>query len=281
VVAHLLDRLAALDLDAVALNLHHGGALVERVIGPGPVYLREDWLRGTAGALRGAASFLSAAGDFLVVSGDGVHEIALDELIETHRRSGAAATVTVKRIERPETCAVVELADDGLVRHFVEKPAEPSGDLASIGAYCFSAEVIELIPDERPYDIAGELIPALLERGLPVASHATAAWWSDIGTPDDLLGANLAAARGDARVGHAEEARTQAAGTRIYAGSRIAADARVEAPAVIGPDASIGAGALVRGSLVLPGASVPAGTAVVDAIHGSGEDVLRSWLRSG
>ena len=259
VVGRLLDQLAPLDLDAVALNLHHGADLIERVVGAGPVYLREEWLRGTAGAIAGAASFLGD--EFLVASADGVHAISLAELVARHRASGAAATITVKRIERPETCAIVEVDPAGLVRRFVEKPApgEVFTDLASIGVYCFTRDVLRFIPGDRPFDIAGELMPALLEAGVPVAAYATDAWWSDIGDPRELLAANL-------HVGHVAEP------------SEIAADALLEEPVMIGPGSTVGAGARVRHSLVLPGAAVAAGARVDDTIHGAADDVLRVWL---
>jgi NDP-sugar pyrophosphorylase family protein len=262
VAARLLARLAGQDFEAVALNLHHGADLIERVLGAGPVYLREDWLRGTAGALAGARRFLRAGGDFLVASADGVHDIDVAALVARHRDAGAAATITVKRIARPETCAIVGLDERGYVRRFIEKPAvgEVFTDLASIGVYCFSPEVLELIPDERPFDIAGELIPALLDAGLEVAAYETDAWWSDIGAPADLLAANLHEAF-------------------VAEGCAIAADAVVEPPVMIGPHAQLEAGAIVRRSLVLPGAMVGAGAVVEDAMHGSGEDVLRAWLR--
>lgn len=260
VVMRLLERLAPLELDAVALNLHHGADLIERVVGPGPVYLREEWLRGTAGALVGARDFLGGE-DFLVASADGAHEIDLAALIRRHRESGAVATITVKTIPRPETCALVDLDSEGFVDRFVEKPArdEVFTDLASIGVYCFAPEVLQFIPDDRPFDIAGQLIPALLAAGLAVAAYRTDAWWSDIGDPAELLAANL-------HLGSVAEP------------SQIAAGARVEAPVMIGPRASVGSGAVVRRSLVLPGASVEAGAIVEDAIHGSGDDVLRTWL---
>jgi NDP-sugar pyrophosphorylase family protein len=265
VAARLLEQLEPLGLEVVAMNLHHGADLIERVLGPGPVYLREQWLRGTAGALAGAGEFLRAGGDFLVVSADGVHDVDLAALIARHRRAGAAATVTVKRIARPETCAIVELDPGAMVQRFVEKPAAGKvfTDLASIGIYCFRADVLEAIPLDRPFDIAGELIPLLLGRGDPVAAYETDAWWSDVGDPGELLAANLELA-GDARV---------------LPGCEIAADARIEAPAVVGPYARVGEGAVVRRALVLPGAEVPAGTVVEDRIHGTGDDVLRTWLR--
>jgi NDP-sugar pyrophosphorylase family protein len=259
VVVRLLEQLSALDLDAVALNLHHGAELIERVVGPGPAYLREPWLRGTAGALIGARSFLGGD-DFLVTSADGVHEIDVAALIEHHRRSAAAATITIKRIARPETCAVVELNQDGYVIRFVEKPSEPFTDLASIGVYCFTPAVLDLIPDDRPFDIAGELIPALLAAELPVAAYATDAWWSDIGDADELLAANL-------HYGAVVEP------------SQIAADVELEEPLMIGPYATVGSGVVVRRSLVLPGSTVADGAVLEDVIHGTGDDVLRAWLR--
>ena len=258
VAARLLDQLGG--LEAVAVNLHHGADLIERVLGPGPLYLREDWLRGTAGALAGASAFLGRS-DFLVVSADGVHDVDLTELMRMHLANGAAATITVKRIARPETCAIVELDERSHVRRFVEKPG-PGGvftDLASIGIYCFAPEVLECIPRERPFDIAGELIPALLAAGAPVAAYETDAWWSDVGDPDELLSVNL-------QLGHVTD-------------SQIAPDARIEPPVMIGPGSVVGPGARVASSLVLPGSSVPAGARVENAIYGSGADVLRVWLR--
>jgi NDP-sugar pyrophosphorylase family protein len=265
VAGRLLEQIRPLDLEAVAMNLHHGADLIERVLGPGPVYLREEWLRGTAGALVGAAAFLRPGGDFLVLSADGVHQVDLAALVARHRESGAIATITVKRIARPETCAIVELDDSAHVRRFVEKPApgQVFTDLASIGIYCFSPGVLDAIPPERPFDIAGELIPALLARGDRVAAYETGAWWSDIGDPGELLAANLALA----------------GGAEVLPACEIARDARIEAPAVVGPRARVGAGAVVRRALVLPGAAVPARAVVEDRLHGSGEDVLRTWLR--
>ena len=284
VARHLLERLAALDLDAIAVNLHHGADLVERCLGDGAVYVREDWLRGTAGAFAGAAGVVGP-GTLLVASADGLHDIDMAALAAWHRSSGAVATITVKRIANAETCAIVELGDDGLVRRFVEKPApeELFTDLASIGVYCFEPEALELVPDDRPYDIASELIPALLATGHPVAAYATDAWWSDIGTPAELLAANLAAARGEIDLGHAEShaAAGLGEGVRVYAGSEIGAGARIVAPAVVGPDAVIGPRAEVRHALVLPGAQVAAGAVVERTIHGDGAGVIRSWLRRG
>ena len=46
-------------------------------------------------------------------------------------------------------------------------------DLASIGVYCFSQAVLDLVPPSGTYDIASQLIPKVLARGLPVAAFPT------------------------------------------------------------------------------------------------------------
>jgi NDP-sugar pyrophosphorylase family protein len=189
-----------------------------------------------------------------------VHDVDLDALVARHRETGSAATITVKRIDRPETCAVVALDGDGLVQRFVEKPDDPFSDLASIGIYCFAPEVLRFIPDDQPFDIAHDLIPALLEAGMPIAAYQTDAWWTDIGDPGELLAANLRVAR-------------------VAEPSAVAVDAQVQMPSMIGPHSRIGARAVIRGALVLPGAVVPDDGVVDGVIHGTGDDVLRAWLR--
>lgn len=256
VVARLLERLGGFE---VALNVHHGADIVERVVGPGPLYVREPWLRGTAGALAGAADFLRD-GDFVVASGDGVHDVDVDALVARHRESGAAATITVKRVARPETCAVVELDDRGMVQRFLEKPGEPFSDLASIGIYCFSPDVTGFVPADRPFDIAHDLIPALLSAGMPIAAYETDAWWSDIGEPGELLAANL-------RLAHVAQP------------SQIGSGVRMDEPVMIGPHSEVRPRAVLRRALVLPGAVVPEDAVVDGAIHGAGDDVVRAWLR--
>ena len=149
---------------------------------------------------------------------------------------------------------------DGRVQRFVEKPAPDRvfSDLASIGIYCFSPEVIDFVPADEPYDIAGQLIPALLDAGLPVGAYETDAWWSDIGDPRELLRANL------------------------YFGdvidSVVEPDAVIEQPVMIGPKSAVGSEAVVSEALVLPGAVVPPRMVVRGTIQGTGEDVLRTWL---
>jgi len=282
VIEHLLARLAGEGIDRAVVNLHWMADQIVARLGERDAFgvelswSHEEQLLGTAGAIRGARGLLGE-GDIMVLSGDGLHDVALREVAQRHRQSGAAATITVRRLPRPETCALVALDEAGMVTRFVEKPPpeEVFTDLASIGIYCFSPAARELVRD-GPCDIARDLIPALLERGMPVAAAHTDAWWSDIGTVAELTAANLAVVGADVRTALPAD-HTGTPGVHLYAGTRVAHGAVLEAPVAAGPSAAIGAGAHVHGAVILPGAVVPQGTVVAGGIFGDPTAVAAAW----
>jgi NDP-sugar pyrophosphorylase family protein len=282
VIEHLLARLAGEGIDRAVVNLHWMADLIVERLGTGDAFgielawSHEEHLLGTAGAIRGARTPLGE-GDVMVLSGDGLHDVALRDVAQRHRRSGAAATITVKRLPRPETCALVELDEAGMVTRFVEKPPpqEIFTDLASIGIYCLSPAARELVRDGHS-DIARDLIPALLERGMPVAAIHTDAWWSDVGTLAELTAANLAVVSGDVRTALPAQ-HSGTAGVQLYAGTRVARGAVLEAPVAAGPDAVIGASAHVEGAVILPGAVVPQGMVVAGSLFGDPAAVAAAW----
>jgi NDP-sugar pyrophosphorylase family protein len=282
VIEHLLARLAGEGIVSAVVNVHWMADLIVARLGDGDAlgvklaWSHEEQLLGTAGAIRGARGLLGE-GDVMVLSGDGLHDVALREVAQRHRESGAAATITVRRLARPETCALVALDEAGMVTRFVEKPPpqEVFTDLASIGIYCFSPAARQLVGD-GPCDIARDLIPALLKRGMPVAATLTDAWWSDIGTLAELTAANLAVVSGDVRTALPAQ-HTGTAGVQLYADTRVGRGAVLESPLAAGPHAVIGAGAHVHGAVILPGAIVPDGTVVAGGVFGDPAAVAAVW----
>ncbi len=285
VIEHLLARLFDEGIDRVVVNLHWLGEQIVERLGSGAAFgvelawSHEPELLGTAGAISNARHLLGD-GDFMVLSGDGLHDVPLRAVAERHRASGAAATITVRRLPRPETCALVALDAAGMVTRFVEKPALPDvfTDLASIGIYCFSQEAADVVPD-APSDIARDLIPALLERGMPIAAFETSAWWSDIGTLEELAAANLAVVSGELRTALAAQHTRPAGGVQLYSGTRVEPDAVLTGRVAAGPQALIGSGAHIHDAVVLPGAVVPGGTLVAGGMFGDPAAVAATWRR--
>src|SRR5215211_7580507 len=99
---------------------------------------RTDWYQGTAGAVRQNMLHLDAYPHRLVVilSGDQLYRMNLRELVEQHVASGAEVTVTTTPVaaQAARAFGIMEVAEDGRITSFVEKPTEPA-TLASLRGY--------------------------------------------------------------------------------------------------------------------------------------------------
>jgi glucose-1-phosphate cytidylyltransferase len=104
---------------------------------------------------------------FMATYGDGVSDVDVDELLESHRRSGKLATVTAVR---PSSRFGELLLDNGLVSTFYEKP-QVSNSWVNGGFFVFEKEAFDLI--ERDEDtLERDLLIRLAERGeLSVYQH--------------------------------------------------------------------------------------------------------------
>ena len=130
-------------------------------------FVEEDKPLGTAGSVRGACR--SCAGfeedDILVVSGDALTDIDIEAAYAFHKRSGAAATLVVSRVEDPREYGLVDMAEDGRITGFVEKPgwAQAVTDSANTGMYILSPDILPYIPENTSFDFARNLVPLLLK----------------------------------------------------------------------------------------------------------------------
>jgi glucose-1-phosphate cytidylyltransferase len=101
---------------------------------------------------------LIGAGRFCATYADGVADVDLAALLAEHEDGGTTATVTVVQPELQ--FGVADLAGDGIVRGFVEKPR--SEHWINGGFFCFEPAVFEVLQDD-----------SVLERG-PLESLAVA-----------------------------------------------------------------------------------------------------------
>lgn len=289
VVEHLLRQLAGAGVDEAVINLHWHPEAVQDVIGDGsayglPVsYSIEPELLGTAGGTRRCLDRLLADDDcFLVTSGDGLHGIDLGAVVEAHRASGALATIVVKPLADITGFGVVVADPEGRVTSFQEKPApaDALSDLVNVGVYCFDRAIADEIPPSGPSDFGSEILPRLVAEGRTVHAHRTTAYWSDVGSLEELVRANQAAVRGDVECRLQGELR-QGDGidgrVLVDAEVQIGDDVVIDGPTVIGRGARIGAGARISSSLILPGAEVAEGARVEHEIVGAGRDLSGIW----
>ncbi len=134
--------------------------------------------------------------DLLVIAGDNLFEFALADLVSFWRAKGTASAVAVRDVGSLELAShygVVDLAPDGRIRSFIEKPADPPSTLAATATYVFHRDHIRLI---RPYleaehgsDQPGRFV-GWLQQHEPVYGWVFDETWYDIGNHEQLLEAD-------------------------------------------------------------------------------------------
>jgi mannose-1-phosphate guanylyltransferase len=145
---------------------------------------------GTGGPVKHAERLLGHD-PFLVVNGDIFADISCRELMEKHVKTGGWATLSLCEVKDPSRFGVAELAENGRIARFVEKPARgtESSKLINAGVYILSPEVLKLIPEGRAVSMEREIFPKLASQG-KLFGHVFQGLWMDIGKPEEYLQIN-------------------------------------------------------------------------------------------
>jgi mannose-1-phosphate guanylyltransferase/phosphomannomutase len=196
-IEHIVDLLRTHGMDDVIITLAFLPQAIESYFGDGESlavsidYSLEETPMGTAGSVRLAANRLDEP--FVVISGDALTDFDLTELVEFHEQRGAAVTIALKAVDNPLDFGIVVTDEDGRIERFLEKPSwgQVFSDTINTGIYVLDPEVLEHVPDDRPFDFAKELFPRLLELGRPLYGHVSTGYWQDIGNLDQYRQANF------------------------------------------------------------------------------------------
>ena len=198
ILEHNLALLARHGFTDVVINLHYWPEVITGHFGDGSrwgvniTYSFERELLGTAGAVKNVESRFQET--FLVMYGDNLSRCDLTELWEyhrfpgrgvqlnaptrktmDHRRKGGIGTVTVFEIDDPIHSGLVDVAEDGRIRRFVEKPssAEIFGNTVNAGIYVLEPRVLGYIPAGAFCDFARDVFPRLLNEGEALYAYHT------------------------------------------------------------------------------------------------------------
>lgn len=319
-IERVLAHLAGHGVDHVTLSMGYkpdaflAAFPEDRCAGVALSYAVEPEALDTAGAIRFAARHTAIDGTFLVVNGDVLSDLDVGRLIRFHRASGAEGTIALTPVPDPSTFGVVPTDETGRVLAFIEKPApgRTPTNMINAGFYVLEPEVVVRIPDGRRVSIEREIFPDMAA-GRTLCAQGSDAYWTDTGTPELYLRANLdlvsrdrgqAPAPGarlvgsgawvlgrpvlDAEVNHGSlvgDAAYVAKGS-IVAGSVVGAGCRVEGAtvshSVLLPGAVVRSGAVVEGSIIGPGAVVGGGARVTGlSVLGEGVEVERDSVLDG
>ena len=168
----------------------------------------------------------------------------------SHRKRAWASSIGVKPVTDPQRFGIVERDATGRVTRLIEKPEQPTSNLAITGIYFFShgGPLFEALRELQAKDIRtkGEFqltdaMQILVSRGHAIGTFLVEGWF-DCGKTETLLETN--------RVLLEKRAPMPAiAGSVIQGPVFVAPDARVE-HCILGPHVSVAAGAHLRNAVL-------------------------------
>lgn len=273
-LTHLLSRIRQAGITKVVLGTSFKAEVFEEHFGSGEdlglqlSYVTEVEPLGTGGGIRNVLPALSAE-NIVVFNGDVLGGTDLLKVLRTHVEKEADVTMHLVKVADPRAFGCVPTDSDGRVLEFLEKTQDPPTNQINAGCYVFKRSVIEAIPAGQPVSVERETFPSLLASGAPVYSYVDAAYWRDMGTPEDFVKGSADLVRGIAP-SPAVDSQGEA---KVYDGAQVADDAVLIGGTVVGRGAVIGSGARLDGAVIFDNAVVEAGAAIERSIIGFGATI--------
>ena len=261
-----------------------------------PPYATQEggaWYAGTADAITQNIDYIKSHDPeyVLILSGDHLYRMDYRKMLESHIEHGADLTVSVMPVPWEEASRfgiITANADTGRIEKFTEKPEKPDSNLASMGIYVFSTDVLiealeaDALDQRSSHDFGKDIIPTLLNDGKKLFTYEFRGFWKDVGTiasyhetsmdllgdhPEfDLFDKSFPIMSNDStRPPHFIGPDGRLEDCLVSNGCRIYGTAR---HSILSTDAVVGERAIVEDSVLLPGAIVKDGAHVVRAILG-------------
>jgi glucose-1-phosphate thymidylyltransferase len=159
-------------------------------------YTYQEGEGGIAQAL-GLAKHFAEGSRIVVVLGDNILQHGIRPYVDRFRKQTAGARVLLKRVNDPGRFGVAALKGKRIVS-IEEKPKKPKTDLAVTGVYMYDENVFDIIKTLKP-SRRGELeitdVNNAYIRGGRLEYDILKGWWTDSGTFDSLLRANMLVAK--------------------------------------------------------------------------------------
>ena len=260
-----------------------------------PPYATESggrWYEGTADAIFRNLDYIRLYNPkyVLILSGDHLYRMDYQKMLQRHIEKKADLTISVMQvpIEEASRFGIMTAEEDGRIVKFSEKPKEPDSNLASMGIYIFSADVLEKAlledssDDQSEHDFGKNIIPKLLAEGKRLYTYEFSGFWKDVGTIPSFHETSMELLEPVPPFDLADEEFPIFSNENLSPPQYIGPEASVEncfigngsqilgsvIHSVISVDSYVGKGAVVKDSVLLPGATVRDGAVVTRAILG-------------
>jgi len=210
----VLTQYKSHSLDRHVTTVWRMSTLLGSFITPVPAQQRlgPRWYTGSADAIYQSLNLIyDDRPEIVVVFGaDHVYRMDPAQMIDQHLATGAGVTVAGLRVPRREATefGVIDADENGKVRQFLEKPADPPGmpgspdeTFASMGNYVFTTDAllealrVDAADENSVHDMGGSIMPMMADAGdayvydfstnvVPGETERDHGYWRDVGTLD-------------------------------------------------------------------------------------------------
>ncbi len=265
------------------LDLSYGGVYV---LPPYATADSSEWYKGTANAIFQNFGFIEQFDPeyVLVLSGDHIYKMDYNRMLQAHIEKGADVTIAVRPVpwEVAPSFGIMNVDENDAIIEFEEKPKQPKSNLASMGVYIFTWDIMKkYLTDDNAdpnskNDFGKNIIPNLLRDGKALYAYAFTDYWKDVGTISSLWEANMDLlkmppefdltdprwkiySRTPVMPPHYIEEGAEVTNSMITEGCEIAGTVR---DSVLFAGVKVEKGAVVEDSVIMPGTRVEAGAVV-------------------
>jgi len=212
-------------------------------------YIEQDSPKGIAHAIQLCKEFVQNE-KFLVFLGDNIIQKSIREFTLKFEKSNFDATVLLCKVDNPSRFGIASVTEEKITK-IVEKPKNPSSDLAVTGIYFLTSKIFEIIENLKPswrneLEIT-DALDILLEKNHNLSYEIITDYWKDTGTPEDIIHANgqLIEKMKDSFLGVKENNVKIDGKVLVGKNSLIKSDTIINGPAIIGENCIINSGTII------------------------------------
>lgn len=186
-----LKMLTDAGIKEILVNLHYKAEKVSDFITKSEykTYVKmifEDKLLGTGGTLLKNADFFKED-SIMLIHADNLSLFNMNEFIQSHQKRPPNTDITMMTFTTPtpESCGIVQLDENGIVKAFYEKSINPPGNLASAALFIMEPSVLDFLKQfsNDVIDFSAEVIPHYIDR---IYTYHNNVYHRDIGTIESL-----------------------------------------------------------------------------------------------
>jgi glucose-1-phosphate thymidylyltransferase len=157
-------------------------------------YIYQDAPMGISHAISLCQNFIQNQ-KFVVFLGDNILKKKILEFKENFQKSNSDAMILLCKVDNPTQFGIAEI-EGNIIKQIIEKPKNPTSNLAVIGIYFLSPIIFDIIKKLKPswrneLEIT-DALQMLLEENGRINYETVTEFWKDTGTPHDIINANQA-----------------------------------------------------------------------------------------